>query len=224
MPLYLLDDTLRFPNPSHADKEGLLAVGGDLSTERLLLAYANGIFPWFGDDSPILWWSPDPRMILIPKEFKKSKSLSQSIRLKNFEVRFDHDFLAVIKACSVATRKHEDGTWITPDMIEAYSALYDLGYAHSVETYHKGKLAGGLYGISLGKAFFGESMFHIERDASKVALAALADRLLEWEFHFIDAQQQTEHLKSLGARPVSREKFLAMLYEAQKFPTKSGKW
>jgi leucyl/phenylalanyl-tRNA--protein transferase len=224
MPLYLLDDKLRFPNPSHADKEGLLAVGGDLSPERLLLAYANGIFPWFGDDSPILWWSPDPRMILIPEEFKKAKSLSQSIRLKGFDVMFDHDFPAVIKACSAASRKHEDGTWITTEMIEAYIVLHDMGYAHSVETYLDGKLVGGLYGISLGKAFFGESMFHLERDASKVALATLVDRLIEWEFHFIDAQQQTDHLKSLGAKPVPRDKFLSMLYIAQKSPTKSGKW
>ena len=224
MPVYLLDEQLRFPDPKLADKEGLLAVGGDLSADRLLLAYANGIFPWFSDDSPILWWSPDPRMILIPGEFKKSKSLSQSIRRKNYEVHFDRDFRAVIKSCSSANRKDEDGTWITPEMIEAYAVMHDLGYAHSVETYLEGKLVGGLYGISLGRAFFGESMFYHERDASKVALAALADRMLEWDFHLIDAQQQTEHLKSLGARPVPREEFLKKLSVALNFPTIQGKW
>jgi leucyl/phenylalanyl-tRNA---protein transferase len=224
MPIYLLDEKLRFPDPAKADREGLLAVGGDLSPERLLLAYENGIFPWFGDDSPILWWSPDPRMVMFPSEFKKSKSLSQSIRNKNYEVRFDLDFEGVIRNCAGKARKDEDGTWIVPEMIEAYTVIYKMGYAHSVETYLDDQLVGGLYGISLGKAFFGESMFFLERDASKVAFAALADRLIEWGFHFIDAQQQTGHLRSLGARPISRTDFLLLLKDAVKQPTIRGKW
>jgi leucyl/phenylalanyl-tRNA---protein transferase len=224
MPVYLLDDELRFPHPDHADKDGLLAVGGDLSPDRLILAYANGIFPWFNDDSPIMWWSPDPRMILIPGNFKKSKSLLQTIRGKKFEVQFDGNFSEVIRHCASTSRKHEDGTWIVPEMIDAYTTLHKMGFAHSVGTYREGHLVGGLYGVSIGKAFFGESMFYLERDASKVALAALVDRLVEWEFHLIDAQQQTGHLRSLGARPVQRAVFLDLLKEAVKFPTITGKW
>lgn len=224
MPLHILDEELSFPHPSHADKDGLLAIGGDLSADRLLTAYSNGIFPWFDENSPILWWSPDPRMILIPGEFKKSKSLAQSIRRKNFEVRFDEDFRGVINYCAVIGSREEEGTWITPEMIDAYTRLHELGYAHSVETYIDDKLAGGLYGVSLGKAFFGESMFFIERDASKVALSALVDRLIERDFHFIDAQQRTEHLRSMGARAIARGTFLKMLRDALIYPTIPGKW
>jgi leucyl/phenylalanyl-tRNA--protein transferase len=224
MPLYILDDHITFPHPSHADRDGLLAMGGDLSAERLLLAYANGIFPWFDDDSPILWWSPNPRMILIPGEFKKSKSLSQSIRNGMLEVRFDEDFSSVIKNCAASGRRDEEGTWITTDMIAAYTVLHEMGFVHSVETYMEGKLVGGLYGVSLGKAFFGESMFFLQRDASKVALSALVDRMLEWDFHFIDAQQRTEHLKSLGAKAIDRSTFLEKLEHALTYPTITGKW
>jgi leucyl/phenylalanyl-tRNA--protein transferase len=224
MPVQILDEEIRFPHPSMADRDGLLAIGGDLSSERLLFAYASGIYPWFDEDSPILWWSPDPRMILFPAEFKKSKSLAQTMRTGKFEVSFDRDFKSVIKNCAEIGRREEEGTWITTEMIEAYVNLHELGYAHSVETYVNGTLAGGLYGLSLGKAFFGESMFHLERDASKVALSALVDRCIERDFHFIDAQQRTEHLRSLGARPVPRETFLTMLAGALKFPTLSGKW
>ena len=224
MPVHILEEEISFPHPSHADKDGLLAIGGDLSAERLLFAYSQGIFPWFDADSPILWWSPDPRMVLIPGEFKKSKSLVQSIRRKNYEVRFDEDFRNVIKYCAVTGSREEEGTWITRDMIDAYTRLHDLGYAHSVETYMNGRLAGGLYGVSLGKAFFGESMFFLQRDASKVALAALVDRTKEWGFHFIDAQQRTEHLRSLGARAIARSSFLKMLENALTYPTITGKW
>ncbi len=224
VPVFLLDEQIRFPHPSLATRDGLLAIGGDLSPERLLTAYANGIFPWFDDESEILWWSPDPRMVLIPAEFKRSKSLRQTIRNKAFETRFDTNFHEVILQCARASRKGESGTWITQQMIAAYNLLHEMGYAHSVETYSDGRLAGGLYGISLGAAFFGESMFFQERDASKAALSALADRMIEWDFRFIDAQQQTGHLKSLGAKPVPRTEFLEMLSSALKFPTKTGKW
>jgi leucyl/phenylalanyl-tRNA--protein transferase len=148
----------------------------------------------------------------------------QTIRNGNFEVRFDENFADVIKHCASAARKHEDGTWITSEMISAYITLHHMGFAHSVETYREGLLVGGLYGISLGKAFFGESMFYLERDASKVALSALVDRMVEWGFHFIDAQQRTEHLRSLGAKPVPRPKFLDMMQEALKYPSITGKW
>ncbi|MCK9398911.1 MAG: leucyl/phenylalanyl-tRNA--protein transferase [Bacteroidales bacterium] len=224
MSVQILDEEIIFPHPSNADKDGLLAIGGDLSAERLLFAYANGIYPWFNDDSPILWWSPDPRMILIPGEFKRSKSLAHTIRRGKFEIRFDEDFKSVIKNCAEAGRRGEEGTWITPGMISAYIKLYETGFAHSVEIYLNGNLAGGLYGLSLGKVFFGESMFHLERDASKVALAALVDRCLEWDFHFIDAQQRTDHLRNLGAKSIPRASFLSMLAGALKYPTLSGKW
>lgn len=224
MPLRILDEEIKFPHPSHADKDGLLAMGGDLSPERLLFAYANGIFPWYDDSSPILWWSPDPRMVLIPGEFIRSKTLKQTIRRGIFEVRFDEDFQSVIKNCAAIGKREEEGTWITVEMIAAYTVLHEMGFAHSVETYMNGKLAGGLYGVSLGKAFFGESMFYLQRDASKVALAFLVDRLLEWGFHLIDAQQRTEHLRSLGARAIDRTTFLKMLEDALKFTTLTGKW
>jgi leucyl/phenylalanyl-tRNA--protein transferase len=224
MPIYILDDDIGFPHPSLADKDGLLAIGGDLSPERLLTAYANGIFPWFNEDSAILWWSTDPRMVLLPGNFKRSKSLKQSIRNGSFEVRFDEAFDQVIRHCASAGEREEDGTWITEEMTKAYIELHRLGYAHSVETYRDGLLVGGLYGVSLGKAFFGESMFHNVRDASKVALSALVDRLKEWDFHLIDAQQRTEHLKSLGAHAIPRQQFLEMLENALKFPSVRGKW
>jgi leucyl/phenylalanyl-tRNA--protein transferase len=224
MSIYFLEDEIRFPHPSLADKDGLLAVGGDLSPDRLLLAYTNGIFPWFEEGSSILWWSPDPRMILIPGDFKMSKSLLQTIRRGTMEVKFDFDFPSVISACSVAGKREEEGTWITGDMIAAYTRLHEMGFAHCVGTYINGELIGGLYGVSIGKAFFGESMFYWQRDASKVALAALVDRMLEWGFHFIDAQQRTEHLRRLGARPVPRNMFLDMLEVAVSFPTVEGKW
>lgn len=224
MSIYLLDEQIRFPHPSLADKDGLLAVGGDLSPERLLLAYENGIFPWFGDDSPILWWSPDPRMVLIPEEFILSKSLSQTLRLKNYEVRVDGHFREVITACARVDRKHEDGTWIVPEIVEAYCTLHEMGYAHSFETYRENKLVGGLYGISLGRAFFGESMFYLERDASKVALAALVNISKRLGFQFIDAQQETTHLASLGAKPTNRNEFFEMLRKALNEPAIIGKW
>ena len=221
MPIFMLGDDILFPDPALANRKGLLAVGGDLSIERLLEAYRNGIFPWYGEESPILWWSPDPRMILKPSEFKFTKSLRQTIKNAGFRITFDHNFFDVIRLCAGISRKGEAGTWITPEMIDAYCALHDDGYAHSVEAYLGERLVGGLYGVSIGKAFFGESMFHLARDASKVALA---ERLLKGEFHFIDAQQKTEHLRRMGARPVSRRDFLENLKLAVIHPTIRGKW
>lgn len=224
MPVFLLDDTISFPDPEFANRDGLLAVGGELSTDRILEAYRCGIFPWYNHDSPILWWSPDPRMILIPDELKVSKSLAQIIRNKAFKARFDTAFPEVIIMCSGIERKNQDGTWITEEMIDAYIALHEAGYAHSVETYLEGKLVGGLYGISLGKAFFGESMFFTESNASKVALYALVEKLRSWDFHFIDAQQKTSHIKSMGANAVPRKKFIKLLEKALTFETHTGKW
>ena len=224
MPVYALNKEIIFPDPNLADEQGLLAIGGDLTPERLVLAYANGIFPWYSDGDPILWWSPDPRMVLYPADFKMSKSFRQTLKNSNFEVRFDTDFKNVIDKCAKVPRYGEDGTWITDEMKQAYYSLHKSGLAHSVETYRNNKLVGGLYGISLGRAFFGESMFHIERDASKVALYFLVERVKEWKFRFIDAQIETDHLKSLGAISISRVDYLNILKEVIKWPTKRGKW
>ena len=185
-----------FPDPEKADKEGLLAAGGDLSVESLISAYSAGIFPWYSEGSPILWWSPDPRLVLFPEKFRISYTLKQTIRRGWFEVLFDHDFAAVIRNCAITKRNNQEGTWITTEMQRAYTVLHNKGFAHSVESYHKGVLVGGLYGVSLGKAFFGESMFHHMPDASKVALYFLVEQLKKWDFHLIDAQQSTAHLKS----------------------------
>ncbi len=224
MPVYALNKEIIFPDPNLADEQGLLAIGGDLIPERLVLAYANGIFPWYSDGDPILWWSPDPRMVLYPADFKMSKSFRQTLKNSNFEVRFDTDFKNVIDKCAKVPRYGEDGTWITDEMKQAYYSLHKSGLAHSVETYRNNKLVGGLYGISLGRAFFGESMFHIERDASKVALYYLVERVKEWKFRFIDAQIETDHLKSLGAISISRVDYLNFLKEVINWPTKRGKW
>jgi leucyl/phenylalanyl-tRNA--protein transferase len=213
-----------FPDPRKAGKNGLLASGGDLAEPTLLEAYSKGIFPWYSEDTPILWWSPDPRMVLFPGRFRVSKSLLQSVRNRGFRVVFDRDFGAVIESCATVPRKGRPGTWITAEMKEAYSDLHRAGYAHSVESYLGNDLVGGLYGVSLGGAFFGESMFHMERDASKVALFYLVERLRQWEFDLIDVQQSTAHMKSLGAEDIPRSDFLAMLVKSLKKPTRKGDW
>jgi len=224
MPIFRLVDEPIFPPPDYADASGLLAVGGDLSSERLLEAYRLGIFPWYSDDQPILWWSPDPRLVLRLDEFKVSRSLRKTLRKGVFKVTFDRAFEEVIRGCASVPREHQKGTWITREMKEAYIELHGLGYAHSVEAWCGEELAGGLYGVSLGKAFFGESMFHRKTDASKVALAVLVAKLSDWKFHFIDAQMTTEHLLGLGATEMSRRIFLRRLQSALRHPTKRGKW
>ncbi len=208
MPVYLLDSSLLFPNPNLAEENGLLAVGGDLSSERLLLAYRSGIFPWYSEGYPIMWFSPDPRLIVELGSVHASKRLMKTIRSGEFEVRFDTAFEEVMSLCAETDRKGQTGTWITGEMLRAYADLHQGGYAHSVETYADGELVGGLYGISLGGVFFGESMFHKERDASKVAFYHLEKFLLANDFDFIDSQVPNTHMKSLGGREVSRQEFL----------------
>jgi leucyl/phenylalanyl-tRNA---protein transferase len=224
MPIFRLVDEPIFPPPDYADPSGLLAVGGDLSNERLLEAYRLGIFPWYSDDQPILWWSPDPRLTLDLKDFKISRSLRKTLTKGIFQVTFDHAFEAVIRACAVVPREAQNGTWITDEMQKAYVNLHGLGYAHSVESWFGEKLAGGLYGVSLGRCFFGESMFHLKTDASKVALAALVEKLKSWDFHFIDSQMTTEHMLRLGAKELPRRIFLKRLQSALRYPTKRGRW
>ena len=224
MPIFRLVDEPIFPPPDYADSSGLLAVGGDLSKERLLEAYRLGIFPWYSDDQPILWWSPDPRLVLDLKDFTISRSLRKTLKKAIFQVTFDHAFEQVIQACALIPRAAQNGTWITEEMREAYINLHGLGYAHSVESWLGGELVGGLYGVSLGKAFFGESMFHLKTDASKVALATLVEKLKSWDFHFIDSQMTTEHMIRLGARELPRRIFLKRLQLALRHPPKRGRW
>ncbi|HHN48038.1 MAG TPA: leucyl/phenylalanyl-tRNA--protein transferase [Bacteroidales bacterium] len=223
MPHFLTSE-LYFPDVEKADASGLLAIGGDLSVKRLLLAYSSGLFPWYEGGYPILWWSPDPRMVLFPDRIKISKSLQQRIKKQDFEIRVDTSFSQVIRLCATSGGRFKVGTWITPEMVEAYIKLHREGYAHSFETWHKGKLVGGLYGISLGRAFFGESMFYLEPDASKIALVYLAGLMRELKFEFIDVQQETQHLKSMGATLLSRRVFMILLKKALDHETITGKW
>jgi leucyl/phenylalanyl-tRNA--protein transferase len=213
-----------FPDPDQADDDGLIAVGGNLSVEFLTAAYSQGLFPWFNDGEPILWWSPNPRMVLFPKEFVCSKSLLQKIKSQQFVVKMDENFSDVIRNCAEIGREGQTGTWISKDIIKAYIDMHALGFAHSVETFQDGVLVGGLYGVSLGKAFFGESMFHKVTDASKVALYYLSKLMVKWEYHFIDVQQSTRHLRSMGAKDLPREIFLKLLKESLKYPTNKEKW
>jgi len=209
MPIYRLPKDLVFPHPSLSEEDGLLAIGGDLSAKRLLLAYTNGIFPWFSEDEPILWWSPDPRFVLYPKDIKISKSMKKILKKNTYKITFDTCFRDVISNCS-NTRK-ASGTWITNEMIEAYCRLHELGFAHSAEAWYEDKLVGGLYGISIGKCFFGESMFSTMDNASKAAFITLSKVLEEEKFLMIDCQVHTNHLESLGAIHISREKFLELV-------------
>jgi len=214
-----------FPPPSRAlrDPNGLLAAGADLAVPRLLDAYRRGIFPWFSDGEPVLWWSPDPRMVLVPGHLAVSRSLRKRVRRREYAIRTDTCFEEVMRACA-EPRREQPGTWIRPQMTDAYVALHGAGYAHSVEAWHDGALAGGLYGVSIGRAFFGESMFAQRTDASKVALAHLVRQLERWSFGLIDCQMSTPHLESLGAREIARSDFMRALQELVNYPTQKGPW
>ena len=224
MPVYRLDHALIFPPPEEADPSGLLAVGGDLSPGRLLLAYAMGIFPWYTEETPLLWFSPDPRGILLPEHLRVSRSLRKRLRRRDYEVCLDRDFDSVIRACAAVERPRQDGTWITHEMLEAYERLHRLGLAHSVEVYRGGELAGGLYGVSVGNVFFGESMFSRVTDASKIALVWVTRQLQRWGYPLIDCQIRNEHLQSMGADEVPRARFLEMLAACLQAPTRRGAW
>ena len=214
MAVVRLGPELVFPHPEQAEPDGLLAVGGDLSPQRLLLAYANGIFPWYAEDLPILWHSPDPRVVLLPEKLHVPRSLRKTLRRDVYQVHFDRDFARVIERCARVRRSGEDGTWITDDMLEGYCTLHRLGFAHSFESWHEGELVGGLYGVSLGSAFFGESMFHHQTNASKVALVATVERLRRHEFALFDVQFQTPHLECFGSTEIPRDKYVRRLKSA----------
>jgi leucyl/phenylalanyl-tRNA---protein transferase len=224
MTVFRLTRELIFPPSHYADPDGLLAVGGDLSPERLLLAYRQGIFPWYSEETPPLWWSPDPRLVLFPKEIKVSKSFRRVLKKQRFQVTMDRAFLEVIRRCATVRRVHGQGTWIVPEMVDAYHLLHQLGYAHSVESWQDGNLVGGLYGVALGRVFFGESMFTEKTDASKVALVLLVQLLQQWDFELIDCQVTTAHLKRFGAREISRREFLEHLARASREPDRRGSW
>ncbi len=226
MPVFRLDERLVFPRPDLADPDGLLAVGGDLRPERLLLAYANGIFPWYSDGLPILWHSPDPRTVLLAPERHVPRSLAKTIRRGRYRITFDQAFERVMAACGDTPRPGQGGTWITGEMKQAYARLHDLGYAHSAEAWDGDgdRLCGGLYGVSLGGAFFGESMFAHAEDASKVAFVRLLESLEEWEIHLVDCQVPTPHLARFGAVEWPRGRFLEELEAALSKPTRRGRW
>jgi len=213
-----------FPDPRSAPDEGLLAYGGDLSSHRLISAYKKGIFPWFSQGEPILWWSPNPRLLLDPEKFKVRKSFRRVLRSGKFSVTFDERFSDVIKHCASVYREGQESSWIISDIEEAYIRLHEEGFAHSVEVYEEGKLVGGLYGIALGKAFFGESMFSLVSDASKVAFKALSDVLGRRGYDFIDCQMKTNHMVGLGAEVIERDLFLDALEEAIEKATDFGSW
>ena len=225
MPIYLLgEDPELFPPPERADRTGLLAVGGDLSPERLLAAYSRGIFPWYNPGQPVLWHSPDPRFVLEPAKLYVGRSLRKTLKSPVYDIRWDTAFADVITACASVPRPGQDGTWITDEMREAYISLHAHGYAHSVEAWAGGELVGGFYGVSLGAAFFGESMFAHAPDASKVAFATAVTRFQSWGFHFIDCQVETEHLARFGAEHWPRKHFLQALARALREPTRQGHW
>ncbi len=224
MPVLLHPSMKTFPPLREASPEGLLAVGGDLSLERLLTAYANGIFPWYDEDTPILWWAPPERCMLHPWELHVPRSLRKTIGRRCFAVTLDTAFPSVIRSCAASPRPGQNGTWIVPEMAAAYTALHAAGYAHSVEAWLDGELAGGLYGVALGGGFFGESMFHRVPEASKVCFVWLARLLDFWGFTLIDCQQVTRHMVRFGAYAVARDAFMPHLDEALRVPVPAGKW
>lgn len=221
--IFKLSDELLFPPPVLAREDGLLAVGGDLSVERLLLAYSMGIFPWYSAGDPLLWWAPDPRMVLFPDEFHCSRRLARTLRQGLFTVTFDQAFAQVVAGCA-APRPGQEGTWIVPEMQEAYIRLHAEGWAHSVECWQGADLVGGLYGVSLGGMFFGESMFSRQANSSKVAVASLVQHLLDWDFDLIDCQMSTPHLARLGAREISGSEFEQRLQRSLTKTSRRGNW
>ncbi|MGE0870056.1 MAG: leucyl/phenylalanyl-tRNA--protein transferase [Kofleriaceae bacterium] len=223
MPVFRLDDRLVFP-PVHLAEDGLLALGGDLKPERLLLAYSQGIFPWYAENLPILWHSPDPRMIMTTRDLVVQRSLRKVIRRKPYELRMDTAFAQVLEGCASVPRPGQNGTWLIPEMVEAYCRLHELGFAHSIEAWEADQLVGGLYGVSLGAAFFGESMFAHAPDASKIAYVACVRQLDAWNIGLIDCQVHTEHLMRFGAYEVPRLKYLELLKLALDEPTRRGTW
>lgn len=225
MPVFYLSKDLIFPPPDLSERDGLLAVGGDLAVPRLLLAYKMGIFPWYSPGDPILWWSPDPRMVLHPEDLHVSRSLAKCMRKSPFSVTLDTAFEAVIRSCAAVRTEGGEETWLTEEMIFAYTRLHKEGYAHSVESWDEnGNLAGGLYGVSLGRSFFGESMFARASNASKVAFVSLVRQLDAWDFDLVDCQVQTDHLSSLGGEPISRRRFLSILSTSLAHETLKGPW
>ncbi len=219
------DQDTAFPDVEQAlrDPDGLLAVGGDLSPLRLISAYRRGIFPWYSEGQPILWWSPNPRSVLFPRDLKISRSLRKILKKGLFAISFDRDFLGVIRGCA-APRGDGEGTWITHEMVTAYYRLHELGLAHSVEIWHEGELVGGLYGVAIGRVFFGESMFSRQSDASKVAMIHLVERLLAWDYGLIDCQVQSNHLDNLGAVTIRRREFVRLLNTLCEQPGRAGLW
>jgi leucyl/phenylalanyl-tRNA--protein transferase len=224
MPVYLLTEELRFPPPEGASPEGIVAIGGDFRPERLLLGYAQGIFPWPSEGLPLLWFSPDPRFVLEPHEAHLPRSLKKQLRKMPYSIRFDTAFGDVIRSCAETRRPGQRGTWITDDLVAGYEALHALGYAHSVEAFRGDELVGGLYGVSLGKVFFGESMFAHAPDASKLAFAMLLAQLVRWGVGLVDCQVYTEHLSRFGADDWPRDLFLSTLREALTTDTRRGPW
>lgn len=224
MRIPMLGRALAFPSPERATPEGIVAWGGELSPERLFLAYSSGIFPWPHEGLPLLWFSPDPRYVVVPERAHVPRSLQKRVRRGEYEVRTDTAFREVMIGCSRAPRPGQDGTWITGDMIEAYAALHRLGFAHSIEAWRDGELAGGLYGVSIGRMFTGESMFARAPDASKVAFVTLLGNLAAWEFAFVDCEVETEHLARFGGESWPRRRFLDALAEATAAPSREGPW
>lgn len=224
MPIYMLTDELRFPPPEGASAEGIVAVGGDFRPERLLLGYAQGIFPWPSEGLPLLWFSPDPRFVLDPKRAHLPRSLKKLMRREPYAIRVDTAFSRVIRACAETRRPGQRGTWIIDELVEGYEVLHALGFAHSIEAWAGDELVGGLYGVGLGRMFFGESMFALAPDASKCAFAMLMAQLIAWGFTLIDCQVYTEHLERFGAEEWPRARFLAHLREAVGAETRRGRW
>ena len=223
MPVFRLDDRLAFP-PVHLAEDGLLAVGGDLRPERLLLAYTRGIFPWYGENLPILWHSPDPRMVMDTHDLVVGRTLRKAIRKRPYDLRMDTAFHDVLLACAATPRPGQDGTWLIPEMVTAYDELHRLGFAHSIEAWDGATLVGGLYGVSLGAAFFGESMYAHADDASKIAFVTAIHQLDAWGINLIDCQVHTHHLERFGAREIPRAVYLDRLAEALDEPTRRGHW